>query len=112
VSPTLGEALTLVSKAGVDRHQYLDILTSTLFDAPAYKTYGGIIADGRFEPAGFAAPLGQKDIRLVLAAAAQESEITCRPEKAAWAPKACAMAFAIEPCQNEPRSRRLPFMAR
>jgi 3-hydroxyisobutyrate dehydrogenase-like beta-hydroxyacid dehydrogenase len=69
VIESLGEALALVAKAGVDKHQYLDILTSTLFDAPAYKTYGAIIADGRFEPAGFAAPLGQKDIRLVLAAA-------------------------------------------
>jgi 3-hydroxyisobutyrate dehydrogenase-like beta-hydroxyacid dehydrogenase len=28
-----------------------------------------LIAGGKFEPAGFAAPLGQKDIRLTLAAA-------------------------------------------
>jgi 3-hydroxyisobutyrate dehydrogenase-like beta-hydroxyacid dehydrogenase len=41
----------------------------SVFDAPVYKTYGGLIADGRFFPAGFAAPLGQKDIRLLLAAA-------------------------------------------
>jgi 3-hydroxyisobutyrate dehydrogenase-like beta-hydroxyacid dehydrogenase len=59
----------LVDKGGVDKHQYLEILTSTLFSAPVYKTYGTLIADERFEPAGFAAPLGQKDIRLVLAAA-------------------------------------------
>ena len=65
----LGEAMALVGKGGVDRRQYLDILTSTLFDAPVYKTYGGLIADGTFEPAGFAAPLGYKDIRLTLAAA-------------------------------------------
>lgn len=63
---SLGEAMALVNKAGVDKHQYLDILTSTLFSAPVYRTYGGIIADERFEPAGFAAPLGLKDIRLVL----------------------------------------------
>ena len=43
--------------------------SSALFDAPVYKTYGGLIADGTFEPAGFAAPLGYKDIRLTLAAA-------------------------------------------
>ncbi len=66
---SLGEAMALVGKAGVDRRQYIDFLTSTLFDVPVYKTYGGLIADGRFEPAGFAAPLGQKDIRLALAAA-------------------------------------------
>jgi 3-hydroxyisobutyrate dehydrogenase-like beta-hydroxyacid dehydrogenase len=47
----------------------LEILTSTLFGAPVYKTYGALIADGTFEPAGFAAPLGLKDIRLALAAA-------------------------------------------
>jgi 3-hydroxyisobutyrate dehydrogenase-like beta-hydroxyacid dehydrogenase len=69
VIESLGEAMALVEKGGVDRHQYLDILTSTLFTAPVYKTYGGLIADRKFEPAGFAAPLGQKDIRLALAAA-------------------------------------------
>ncbi len=69
VIESLGEAMALVGKAGVDKHQYLDILTSTLFGAPIYQTYGGLIAGERFEPAGFAASLGQKDTRLVLAAA-------------------------------------------
>jgi len=69
VIEVLGEALALVGKAGIDKQRYLECLTSTLFDAPIYKTYGALIADGRFSPAGFAAPLGQKDIRLVLAAA-------------------------------------------
>jgi 3-hydroxyisobutyrate dehydrogenase-like beta-hydroxyacid dehydrogenase len=61
VIESLGEAMALVGKAGLDKRQYLDILTSTLFGAPVYKTYGALIADERFEPAGFAAPLGQKD---------------------------------------------------
>jgi 3-hydroxyisobutyrate dehydrogenase-like beta-hydroxyacid dehydrogenase len=69
VIESLGEAMALVGKGGIDKRQYLDILTSTLFGAPVYKTYGRLIADGIFEPAGFAAPLGQKDIRLTLAAA-------------------------------------------
>jgi 3-hydroxyisobutyrate dehydrogenase-like beta-hydroxyacid dehydrogenase len=69
VIESLGEALALVDKGGIEQRRYLEILTSTLFDAPVYKTYGGLIAGGNFEPAGFAAPLGQKDIRLVLAAA-------------------------------------------
>jgi 3-hydroxyisobutyrate dehydrogenase-like beta-hydroxyacid dehydrogenase len=69
VIESIGEAMALIGKAGIDRRQYLDILTSTLFDAAVYKTYGGLIADGKFEPAGFAAPLGAKDIRLTLAAA-------------------------------------------
>ena len=69
VIEALGEAFALVTKGGVDAHAYLDLLTSTLFAAPVYKTYGGLIAEKKFEPAGFAAPLGQKDIRLTLAAA-------------------------------------------
>jgi 3-hydroxyisobutyrate dehydrogenase-like beta-hydroxyacid dehydrogenase len=69
VIESLGEAIALVGKAGVDPLQYVDILTSTLFSAPAYQTYGGMIARGEFEPAGFAATLGLKDIRLTLAAA-------------------------------------------
>ena len=68
VIESLGEAMALVEKGGVDRHAYLDLLTSTLFNAPVYKTYGGLIADRKFKPAGFTAPLGQKDIRLALAA--------------------------------------------
>ncbi len=68
---SVGEAVALVTKAGVDRVQYVDILTSTLFAAPAYQTYGGLIARQEFEPAGFAATLGLKDIQLVLAAAQQ-----------------------------------------
>jgi len=65
----LGEAMALVGKAGVDRRLYLEVLTSTVFTAPVYKTYGGLIAEDRFQPPGFAAPLGYKDIRLTLAAA-------------------------------------------
>lgn len=68
VIESLGEALALVSKGGVDKGQYLEILTSTLFSAPVYKTYGDLIAREKFEPAGFAVALGHKDIRLVLAA--------------------------------------------
>jgi 3-hydroxyisobutyrate dehydrogenase-like beta-hydroxyacid dehydrogenase len=69
VIEALGEALALISKGGVDQHQYIELLTSTLFGAPVYKTYGNMIAGGKFEPAGFAAPLGHKDIQLALAAA-------------------------------------------
>jgi len=65
----LGEAVALVGKAGIDRRAFVDILTSTIFPAPAYKTYGDLIADEKFQPARFAAPLGFKDIRLTLAAA-------------------------------------------
>ena len=68
VIESLGEAMALVGKAGIDKHQYLELLTSTLFGAPVYKTYGTLIADEKFSPPGFAAPLGLKDVRLTLAA--------------------------------------------
>jgi 3-hydroxyisobutyrate dehydrogenase-like beta-hydroxyacid dehydrogenase len=65
----LGEAFALTRKGGIEPHLYLEILTSTLFSAPAYKTYGTIIANQQYEPAGFKMSLGLKDIRLALAAA-------------------------------------------
>jgi 3-hydroxyisobutyrate dehydrogenase-like beta-hydroxyacid dehydrogenase len=65
----LGEAVALIGKAGIDRRAYIELLTSSIFNVPAYKTYGALIAQGQFEPAAFAAPLGYKDIRLALAAA-------------------------------------------
>jgi len=61
----LGEAMALAEKGGVARQQLLEVLTGTLFDAPIYRTYGTILAEERFTPAGFAAPLGLKDMRLV-----------------------------------------------
>jgi 3-hydroxyisobutyrate dehydrogenase-like beta-hydroxyacid dehydrogenase len=69
VIEALGEAVALISKAGIDARTYIEFLTSTVFNLPSYKIYGGLIAQGKFEPAAFAAPLGFKDIRLALAAA-------------------------------------------
>jgi 3-hydroxyisobutyrate dehydrogenase-like beta-hydroxyacid dehydrogenase len=69
VIESLGEAFALVGKSGVDAGTFLDILTSSLFTAPIYKTYGTIIASNKFEPAGFKLPLGAKEHRLLLAAA-------------------------------------------
>ncbi|HZC86143.1 MAG TPA: NAD(P)-dependent oxidoreductase [Steroidobacteraceae bacterium] len=66
---TLGEALALLSKGGIEPGRFVDLLTATLFPAPAYRTYGALIAASRFQPAGFAAPLGHKDVRLLLAVA-------------------------------------------
>ena len=69
VIESLGEAMALIGKAGIDQRTYLDLLTSTLFNVPLYKNYGGLIVEQKFEPAGFAAALGLKDIHLTLAAA-------------------------------------------
>ncbi|HET9178967.1 MAG TPA: NAD(P)-dependent oxidoreductase [Terriglobia bacterium] len=70
VIESLGEAYALLRKSGVEPERFLEIMTSTLFSAPVYKTYGNLIAKEQFLPAGFKLPLGLKDVSLVLAAAA------------------------------------------
>ena len=70
---TLSEASALANAHGVATKTLLDLMTSTLFDAPAYRTYGKIIADQSFEPPGFRLKLGFKDVRLALAASETSS---------------------------------------
>jgi 3-hydroxyisobutyrate dehydrogenase-like beta-hydroxyacid dehydrogenase len=65
----MGEAMTLAEKGGVGRAQLLEVLTGSLFDAPPYKNYGAMLSHGKYRPAGFAAPLGLKDMRLAAEAA-------------------------------------------
>jgi 3-hydroxyisobutyrate dehydrogenase-like beta-hydroxyacid dehydrogenase len=65
----LSEAMALVEKSGIERRKYFELLNSTLFTVPLFTNYGGLIAEKKFKPAGFAAPLGKKDIRLALNAA-------------------------------------------
>jgi 3-hydroxyisobutyrate dehydrogenase-like beta-hydroxyacid dehydrogenase len=60
-----GEAMANLRKAEVGPHLFLDVMNG-LFGSPVYANYGRIIADERFEPAGFELRLGFKDIRLVL----------------------------------------------
>jgi 3-hydroxyisobutyrate dehydrogenase-like beta-hydroxyacid dehydrogenase len=67
-----GEAMANLRKAHVDPHLFLETMNA-LFDSPVYANYGRLIADERFEPAGFELWMGLKDIRLVLETA-QESE--------------------------------------
>ena len=69
VLESLAESLTFARKSGVDPQMLLDFLTTTMFTAPVYKSYGELIVQGKHEPAGFALPLGLKDVRLVLQAA-------------------------------------------
>ncbi len=65
----LGEACALTTRHGVSAAQFVEVLTNSVFQVPAYKIYGGLIASGQFEPPGFPLRLGLKDIRLALAAA-------------------------------------------
>lgn len=69
VLESLAEAMALVRKSGLNAQTFLDFLTGSLFAAPVYRTYGGLIAADRFEPAGLKLRLGFKDNRLLLAAA-------------------------------------------
>lgn len=69
---SLGEAFALIRSSAIDPQRYLEMLTSTLFAAPAYQTYGPMIVEEKFEPAGFAMPIGLKDVGLVLDAAASK----------------------------------------
>jgi len=69
VIETLAEAFALSRKYGIDSNELLELLTSTLFSAPVYKSYGAMIAEERYEPAGFKLALGLKDISLALEAA-------------------------------------------
>jgi 3-hydroxyisobutyrate dehydrogenase-like beta-hydroxyacid dehydrogenase len=69
VIESLGEAIALTRKYGIDPHQYVEFLTNSLFAAPVYKTYGNLIADEKYQPAGFKMRLGLKDVKLALAAA-------------------------------------------
>lgn len=69
VIESLAEAFALIRKSGVDPGKFLEVVTGTLFSAPIYRTYGGMIAADNFEPVGFRMPLGMKDNRLALEAA-------------------------------------------
>jgi 3-hydroxyisobutyrate dehydrogenase-like beta-hydroxyacid dehydrogenase len=64
----LSEAFALTEKGGVDPIVFAEVMTSTLFAAPAFKIYSELINTQRFEPAGFTMALGLKDVNLALAA--------------------------------------------
>jgi 3-hydroxyisobutyrate dehydrogenase-like beta-hydroxyacid dehydrogenase len=60
----MGEAMLLAERGGVPRTTLLEVLRGTLFDAPIYAIYGPLVAERKYRPAGFSAPLGLKDMRL------------------------------------------------
>ncbi|MFB7452709.1 NAD(P)-dependent oxidoreductase [Streptomyces sp. NPDC056194] len=69
---SLGEAVSLAEGAGVDSGQLVELLTSTLFPGPVYTGYGSMIAERRYQPAGFTTVLGRKDLHLALDAATDQ----------------------------------------
>jgi 3-hydroxyisobutyrate dehydrogenase-like beta-hydroxyacid dehydrogenase len=64
----MGEGFALVRKYDVTPDVFLDVMTDGLFACSAYKVYGKIIAEQRYQPAGQRAVLGLKDANLALAA--------------------------------------------
>lgn len=68
VIESIGEATAMAAGYGVSPAALLELLTGTLFNAPIYHTYGGLIAQSRYDPPGFKLHLGLKDVRLALAA--------------------------------------------
>ncbi|HEV2270771.1 MAG TPA: NAD(P)-dependent oxidoreductase [Steroidobacteraceae bacterium] len=66
---SMGEAAALTAGYGIEPRDLFELIGQSLFPGPVYQGYGRLIAEGRFEPAGFKARLGLKDVRLALAAA-------------------------------------------
>jgi 3-hydroxyisobutyrate dehydrogenase-like beta-hydroxyacid dehydrogenase len=69
VLESLGEVFAVARKAEIDPSTVFEVLSGTMFGAPAYTNYGPRIIEEKFSPAGFKLPLGLKDVRLMLEAA-------------------------------------------
>lgn len=65
----MAEASAFGWRHGIAPADLLDVLTNGVFNSPAYKTYGALIAKQQYDPAGFRLSLLLKDVRLALAAA-------------------------------------------
>ncbi len=55
---TLAETFPLLRKSGVAPELFMEIVNDNLFQSPMLANYGAIIAQERFEPAGFKLRLG------------------------------------------------------
>jgi 3-hydroxyisobutyrate dehydrogenase-like beta-hydroxyacid dehydrogenase len=66
---TMAEVSAFAWRHGIAPAALLDVLTNGVFAAPAFKTYGTLIANKRYDPPGFKLSLLLKDVRLALAAA-------------------------------------------
>lgn len=63
VVESLGEAFAMVKKAGLDPATFFNIITSTAFSAPVYKSYGQRMVEKDFAPT-FTLKNGLKDVEL------------------------------------------------
>jgi len=66
---SLGEAVAFARKTGLDPNEFVKIITETVFDSGAYRVFGPMIAQGKYEPVAFPLSMVMKDLGLALLAA-------------------------------------------
>ncbi len=64
----LSEQVRIAGAHGVRPSQMVELLIGTDFGNRIIRSYGPMVAEQRFEPAGFSMRLGRKDVGLALAA--------------------------------------------
>lgn len=67
----LGESIAIVEAHGVEPSAFTDLLAGSLFGGTVYEGYGALIANRRYQPAGFSMALGRKDLGLAEEVAAE-----------------------------------------
>jgi 3-hydroxyisobutyrate dehydrogenase-like beta-hydroxyacid dehydrogenase len=68
---SMGESVALVEAHGLEAADFVELFSNTLFGGVVYTGYGAMIAEKRYQPAGFAMPLGLKDLSLAEGLAAE-----------------------------------------
>jgi 3-hydroxyisobutyrate dehydrogenase-like beta-hydroxyacid dehydrogenase len=62
----MAEAIRLAEKSGLEKQQWIHMITNSLFNAPVYRTYSELLLNETYLPAQFYLKLGLKDINLAL----------------------------------------------
>ena len=65
----MSEGFAMVRKSGIEPDAFLELVTGSLFNAPAYNVYGPLVAHEVCETPGFKTVLGLKDLELAVKAA-------------------------------------------
>jgi 3-hydroxyisobutyrate dehydrogenase-like beta-hydroxyacid dehydrogenase len=68
VIESLAEAYSIVDGNGIDRQAFHSFLTETVFSAPIYEVYGGLMVENTYLPPACPPAIGQKDMKLALQA--------------------------------------------
>ncbi|GAA0557491.1 3-hydroxyisobutyrate dehydrogenase-like beta-hydroxyacid dehydrogenase [Chitinophaga japonensis] len=62
----MAEGINMAQRSGIDPHQWMQMLTQTLFNAPFYHIYSAALLKEAYLPAGFSLQMGLKDANLVM----------------------------------------------